>query len=143
MGCPNRQLLPKIEVFYRPEWTKEGNHIKMNGCSKQLERKKVDEKMGSFVQFPCFLPELWSVNCPKQCIFNNFVLISVRHPPLLKHFTYVHVKVLITLFQKMVWFIGVSATVHEILAIKISKKMLTQQKFNKILRLETLISPKQ
>ena len=32
-----------------------------------------------------------------------------------------HLKVLITLFQKMVWFIGVRATVHEILAIKISK----------------------
>ena len=54
-----------------------------------------------------------------------------------------HLKVLITLFQKMLWFIGVGATVHEILAIKISKKMLTQQKFNKILRLQTLISPKQ
>ena len=32
-----------------------------------------------------------------------------------------HMKVLITLFQKMIWFIGVWATVHEILAIKISK----------------------
>ena len=29
---------------------------------------------------------------------------------------------LITLFQKMIWFIGVWATVHDILAIKISKK---------------------
>ena len=45
--------------------------------------------------------------------------------------TYVHLKVLITLFQKMLWFIGVWATVHEILVIKISKKMLTQQKFLK------------
>ena len=35
------------------------------------------------------------------------------------------------------------ATVLEILAIKIPKKMLTQQKYNKILRLQTLISPKQ
>ena len=42
-----------------------------------------------------------------------------------------HLKVPITLFQKMVWFI---ATVHEILEIKISKTMLTQQKFNKTLR---------
>ena len=38
-------------------------------------------------------------------------------------------KVLITVFQKMKWFIDVWATVHE---IKISKKLLTQQKFNKI-----------
>ena len=25
-GCPNRQLLPKIEVFHKPERTKEGPH---------------------------------------------------------------------------------------------------------------------
>ena len=42
-----------------------------------------------------------------------------------------------------VWFIGVWAAVYEILAIKMSKKMLTQQKINKILRLLTLIFPKQ
>ena len=39
--------------------------------------------------------------------------------------------------------IGVLATVHEILAIETLKKMLIKQKFNKILRLQTLISPKQ
>ena len=43
----------------------------------------------------------------------------------------------------MVWFIGVQGTVHAILAIKISKKILPQQKFYKILRLQSLISPKQ
>ena len=26
MGCPNWQFWPKIEVFYRPEWTKEEVH---------------------------------------------------------------------------------------------------------------------
>ena len=50
-------------------------------------------------------------------------------------------KVLITVFQKMIWFIGVWSTVHKILAIKISKNRLTQQKF-KILQFQTLISPK-
>ena len=34
------------------------------------------------------------------------------------------------------------STVHEILAIKISKTMLTQQKFNKVLRFQTPISAK-
>ena len=34
------------------------------------------------------------------------------------------------------------ATVYEILVIKISKKILTQQKFNKILRFQTLIFSK-
>ena len=38
-------------------------------------------------------------------------------------------KFLFPFFQKTVWFIGVQATVHEILAIKILKKILAQQKF--------------
>ena len=56
-----------------------------------------------------------------------------------------HLKVLITLFQKTLlnffrkWYIGVRATVHEVLRIKIFKKMLTQQKFHKIFLLQTLI----
>ena len=41
-------------------------------------------------------------------------------------------KVLMTLFQKMIWFIGVRTTLHEILAIK---KGATQQKYNKILQI--------
>ena len=53
-----------------------------------------------------------------------------------------YLKVLITLFGKMVWFIGVWATFYEILAIKVSKEMLTQHKFKKILRLQTLMSLK-
>ena len=51
-------------------------------------------------------------------------------------------KVLIKAAQKMIWFIRVSATIHEILAIKISKAILTQQKFNKIRRFQTLMSSK-
>ena len=72
-----------------------------------------------------------SLNCPKKCIFCNFVLNSDRNLSLLNKFTYMDLKVLITFFQKVIWFIGVWATIHEILAIKISTKMLTQQKFNK------------
>ena len=79
------------------------------------------KKMGSFVYFSCFLPELLSVNCPKKRIFYNFVLTLVRNLSLLKRSAYMHLKVLFPFFQKMVWFIGVQATVHEILAIKISK----------------------
>ena len=52
------------------------------------------------------LPELWSLNCPKNSIFYNFVLTSARNLSLLKQFTYMHLKVIITLFQKMLWFIG-------------------------------------
>ena len=77
-----------------------------------------------------------------MCIFYNFVLTSARNLSLLKQFRYMHLKVIITLFQKILWFIVVSATVDEILAIKIPKKMLTQLKLNKIPQLQTLTSPK-
>ena len=105
--------------------------------------EKLDEKMGPFAKFSYFLPELWSINCPKMCIFYNFVLTSARNLSLPKQFTYMNLKVFITFFQKMVCFIGVRAAVHEILAIKISKKRLNRQKFNKILQFQILISPKQ
>ena len=54
-----------------------------------------------------------------------------------------YLNVPITLFQKIPWFTGVWPTVHGILAVKLSKKELTQQKFNKNLRLQTLISPRE
>ena len=47
-----------------------------------------------------------------------------------------------TLSENGLWSKGVWASVYEILAIKISKKMVIQQKFDKIIRLQTLISPK-
>ena len=46
--------------------------------------EKLDEKMGSVVQFSCFLPELWSVNCPKKWIFYDFVLYSAKNLSLFK-----------------------------------------------------------
>ena len=77
---------------------------------------------------------------PKKVHFLQFVLTSARNLKLLKQFTYVHLKVLITLVQKTVlnflrkWYIGVRATVHEILRIRISEYVFL---------LQTLISPKQ
>ena len=52
------------------------------------------KKMGSFVQYLCFLPELWSLNCLKRCISCNFVLTSARNLNLWKQFTHMHLKVL-------------------------------------------------
>ena len=63
--------------------------------------------------------ELRSLNCPKQCIFCNFVLASTGN-----------------LRKK-------STNVQEILEIKITKTMLTQQKFSKIFQFQTLIYLKQ
>ena len=90
----------------------------------------MDEKNVIICLFSMFLASVMVRELSKKAHFYNFVLTSARNLSLLKQFTYMHLKVLITLFQKMIWFIGVWATVHEILAIKISKKMLTQQKFN-------------
>ena len=42
-----------------------------------------------------------------QCIFCNFVVASHGNISLIKEFIYMYLKVLITLFQKMIWFVGV------------------------------------
>ena len=78
-----------------------------------VRAEKVDEKIGSFV-----------LKVPKNILSCNFVLTSAQNLCLSKQFTYVHLKVLITLFQNIVY--RVLVTVHEILRNKISKKMLTQ-----------------
>ena len=80
--------------------------------------EKVDENMGSFVSFPYFRPELWPLNCAKRSIFCNFVLTSARNLSLLKQFTYMDLKVLITIFQKIIWRIGVWATVRKIFLLR-------------------------
>ena len=49
--------MSKIEVFYKPEWTKQVNHSKTNFDYFQMQKwrlqtvraEKVDEKMKSFV----------------------------------------------------------------------------------------------
>ena len=72
-----------------------------------VRAEKVVEKMGSFVYFPCSV-------CLVS-IFCNFVLASARNLNLLKQFTYIHVKVLVTHFQKMVLFVMLWLPVSEIL----------------------------
>ena len=66
---------------------------------------KQKKNMVSFVQFPCFLPDLSSLDCLKKCIFCNFVLTSARNLSLSNQFTYMHLKDLGTLFRKMALFI--------------------------------------
>ena len=50
----------------------------------------------------------------KSAFFGNFVLTSARNLSLLKQFTYIHLKGLVTYFQKMVLFIMLWLTVSEI-----------------------------
>ena len=103
-----------------------------------LDRKKKMEKWSHLSSFHVFFLSYGPQIVQKSAFFFNFVLISAINPIPLEQITYMHLKFLITLFQKMIWFIEVSAIVHEILAIKISKTIVAQQKFNKILQLQTL-----
>ena len=99
-----------------------------------VRAEKVDKKWGHLSSFHASFLSYGPYIVQKS-------VFSARILTLLKQFTYMDLKLLITVFQKIIWFIGVCATVHEILAIKISQKMLAQ-KFNKILRFQTPISPK-
>ena len=72
-----------------------------------VRAEKLDEKNG-VIYLVCMFPfELWSLNFPKSAFF---AILCWPQQILLKQFTYVHLKVLITLFQQMVWLIGVWAT---------------------------------
>ena len=102
-----------------------------------VRAQKVDEKNWVISLVSMFLSWVMVLKFYKEVIFCNFVLTSAGNLTLLKQFTYMHLTVLSTLFRKMTWWVW--TTVHEILAIKISKNMQTQQKSNKFLRLQTLI----
>ena len=105
--------------------------------------EKVDEKNGVIRLVPMFPSWVMILKLPKKVNCLQFCADLSKKTKPVKQFTYMHLKVIIILLQKMIWFVGAWATIHEILAIKISIKMLTQQKSNKILRLQTLIYPKQ
>ena len=75
--------------------------------------------------------------------FLQFCADFSKTPKSVKAIYILYLKVLITLFQEMICFAGVWATIYEILATKLSKKMLTLQKLNKIIWFQTLTSPTQ
>ena len=128
-----------------------GNHMKMNFDYFQIQKwmlqtvrvEKVDKKNGVIFLVSVFPSWVMVGKLSKKLHFLQFCADLSKKSKFIKANYTMHLKVLFPLYQKMVWFIGVQATVHEIMAIKISKKMLIQQKFNKILPLRTLISPKQ
>ena len=92
-----------------------------------VRAEKVDEKMLSFVQFPFFLPDLLSLNC----VFLQFCAdLSKKSKPVQAIYIYVS-KSSHYIFSEN----GMVYRYSMVLAIKILKKMLNQQKFNKILRL--------
>ena len=81
--------------------------------------------MGSFIYLSFLLAELRSFNCSKKCIICSFLLTSARNLSLLKQFTYMHLKVFITLFQKMIWFIRVWSIKRDADAAEISQNSWT------------------
>ena len=74
-----------------------------------------------FVSFPCFLSGLWSLNCPKRCIFCNSLLTSAKPKCVKAIYVYGFESFHYSLSENKLayrkW-----ATVYEILAIKILKK---------------------
>ena len=118
----------KIEVFYRPEPTKEGTSWKLilsifrlrNVCYKQSEKSRWKNwsHLSSFhVPFLTCGPEI----VLKSAFFLNIGLASARNLSLLKQFTYIHLKGLVTHFQKMVLFIMLWLTVLEILVFEVEE----------------------
>ena len=79
MGCPNRLLLPKIEVFYRPECNKEGTTSKWT-LTIQIKRwmlqtiraEKVDEKNGVICLVSMFPSWVMVLKLSKKVHFLQF-----------------------------------------------------------------------
>ena len=83
------------------------DHMKMNFDFFQISEwmletvrvEKVDGKMGSFVLFSCFLPELWSLNYLKKLLqFLQFSADFSKNSKSVNAIYILHLKVLITLF---------------------------------------------
>ena len=130
MGCPNWSILTKIDVLYRPEWTKAGTTWKwiltffkyQNECYKQSGKSRYKNGVICLV----FMFRSWVMVLKLyKCIFCNFVLTLGRNLRLLKEFTYCIWKFSLHSFRK--WCLLGSE----------------QTRISKILILQTLISPKQ
>ena len=102
-------------------------------------------KIGSFVKFPCFLPFLsYGPQITQESTFFAICAdLSKKSKSIITIYLcasestyYIISESDIKPFQK--WFIGVRVTAHEILRIRIFKKMLTRQKLDKIFLLQTL-----
>ena len=110
--CPNRQLLGKNWSILQTRmdqrvttWRWIVSIFKFrNEIYKQLERKKDGKNEVSFLvsMFPSWV---MVIKLSKKVNFCNFVMTLARSLSLLKQFTYMHLKGVITHSQKMVLFI--------------------------------------
>ena len=78
-----------------------------------VRAEKADEKNGVICLVAKFPSWVMVLKLSKKNAFLQFCadLSKKQFTSLLKQFTYKHMKVFITLFQKMIWFIGVWATI--------------------------------
>ena len=77
-----------------------------------VRAEKVDEKNGVICLASIFSSRVMVIKLSKKCI-------SAANLGLLKQFTYMHLKGLVTHFQKMVLFIVLSLTISEILVFEV------------------------
>ena len=87
-----------------------------------LRSEKVDEKNRFICLVSMFPSWLMVLKLSKKVLFFfNFVLTSARNLSLLKQFTYIHLKGLLTHFQKMVLFLMLWRTLSEILVFEVKE----------------------
>ena len=130
MSLPNRYLWSKIELFYRPEWTKGGTTWKWMLSIFQIQKwilqtvraEKVDEKNGLICVVSMFSFRVMVLKLSKKVYFLQFCSdLSKFVVSLLKQFTYMHLKGLVIHFQKMVLCKLLWLTVSEILGFEVEE----------------------
>ena len=92
------------------------SNLEMNFTIRQ--NRKSSGKNGVISLVTMFHSWVMVLELSKKCIFCKFVQTSARNPNLSKQFTYMHLKVFVTCFQKMVLFIMLWLPVFEILGFK-------------------------
>ena len=91
---------------------------------------KLDERNGVICLVSIFPSWVMGLKLSKKVSFCNFVLTSARNLSLLKQFTYMHLKGLVTHFQKMVLFIMLWLTVLKILVFEIEVRKISAHFFD-------------
>ena len=129
MSCPNQWLLAKIDVFYWSEWIKVMN-LKMNSKHFEIQKwmsqagraEKSRRKNGVIFVVFMFLSWLMILKLSKKKAFFKFCAdLSKKHLVMLKQFTYMHLKGLVTHFQKMSLFTMLWLNVLKILVFEIEE----------------------
>ena len=122
-------FLSKIGVFYRPEWTKLGTTWKLIFKYFQVQKwmlqtiraVKVFEKYGVISLVSMFSFWVMVFELSKKIQFLQICADLARNLSLLKQFIFMHLKGLVTHFQKRVLFIMPWLSVLEILGFEVEE----------------------